>query len=149
MKTEFEYASNWQNTRRKTLKLMPRCTCNPLHKASIVHHLKYKRSLLRRLFGCFLLHNPFQASVSGYEILGWDIVPVCSSCHENSYGRSLNHKSVHYTKVWKQKGGLNNHNTFFFTWKMRFLFWIWISLLMPLRCCHQLMKSLKKEKKAR
>ena len=145
MKTEFEYAANWRSHCRKTLKLMPRCTCNPLHKASIVHHLKYKRSLLRRFAGCLLLHNPLQASVSGYEIPGWDIVPVCVICHENSYGRSLNPHSVHHAKIWKQKGGLNNRNTFFFMWKIRFLFWFWVGLFIPFRiafiCCHQLTKS--------
>jgi hypothetical protein len=142
-KTTFEYAGNWRNTCRKTLNLMPRCTCNPLHKASVVHHLHNRRSLVRRLLGIFVLHNPLHASVSGYEIPGWDIIPVCDSCHDNNYGRSLNPRSVHYTKVWIQKGGLNNHNTLFFKTKMRLMFWLWVFILIPLKlitCYRQLKK---------
>lgn len=146
--TQFVYASNWRKTCIHTLTIMPRCVCNPVHKASVVHHLKYKRSLLRRLLGCILLHNPFQVSVSGYEITGWDIVPICCACHENSYGRSLNSQSVHYIKVWIQKGGLRNRNTYLMQAKLRFLFWFWVLLFIPFKilflCCHPSKKLLKK-----
>lgn len=131
--TSFEYGKNWRQTCKVTLKLMPRCTCNPLHKASIVHHLHYKRSLLRRLLEVFILRNPFNASVSGLEIPGWDIIPVCANCHDNHYGRSLDPRSVHYKKVWIQKGGLNNHNTMLFKIEMRIKFWLWVLLLFPFR----------------
>ncbi|MCC5619206.1 hypothetical protein LC605_29845 [Nostoc sp. CHAB 5836] len=110
--TRFEYASNWSITCRRVYKLQPHCTNNPWHgRATVVHHLKYKRSLLRRILGIFLLHFP-RASVSGYEIPGWDCVGVCNSCHENYYGRSSSRTSVHYHQVWVQKGGLDNHQTF-------------------------------------
>lgn len=152
-KTTFKYASNWRKTCKLTLDLMPRCAWNPLHKALVVHHLKYKRSLFRRFLGCFLLHNPLQYTVSGYEIIGWDIVSVCSSCHDNNYGRSLNPRSVHHTKVWIQKGGLNNHNTFSASWKLRCFFWLIVALLVPFRilfiCCHRLMRLLRIGKKVR
>lgn len=122
--TEFEYADNWRITCRRTYELLPRCTCNPLHKADRIHHLKYKRSLLRRFLGLVLLHPPHK-SVSGLEIPGWDCVPVCQSCHENSYGRSSNRRSVHYVGVWVQLGGLDNHNAWWFAWLLRIKFWTW------------------------
>jgi hypothetical protein len=102
--TSFEYARNWSITCRRVYRLQSRCTNNPWHgKATIVHHLHYRRSLLRRILGMFLLHFP-HTSVSGYEIPGWDCVGVCSRCHENYYGRSSSRTSVHYHQVWVQKG---------------------------------------------
>jgi hypothetical protein len=126
LKTTYNYPDNWVSIKKQTLRKVSRCVNNPTHKNRklIVHHLKYKRSRLRRLLGIFLLHNPFQASVSGYEIPGWDIVPVCEHCHENSYGKSLNKSSVHYTKDWIQKGGLNNRQILSKTWELRLKFWI-------------------------
>lgn len=119
---KFEYASNWSITCRRVYKLQPRCTNNPLHgRASVVHHIKYKRSLLRRFLGIFLLHFP-SASLSGFEIPGWDCVGVCSRCHENYYGRSNNRTSVHYHQVWLQRGGLNNHQTWIKAAELRIKF---------------------------
>ncbi|MBO3463675.1 hypothetical protein G7B40_040385 [Aetokthonos hydrillicola Thurmond2011] len=126
--TTFVYAENWRRTCAKTYQLLPRCTQNPLHgRAQVIHHLKYKRSFTRRILGIFLLHPP-KKSVSGLEIIGYDIIPLCNACHENSYGRTLNKKSVHYTGVWKQKGELNNHNVAWFAWKLRAQFWLWAIL---------------------
>jgi hypothetical protein len=122
--TTFEYADNWRITCRRTYQLLPRCTQNPLHKACYIHHLKYKRSLLRRILGIFLLHPPC-SSVSGFEIIGWDVVPLCHICHDNNYGRSHDRRSVHYVGVWRQYGGLDNHNVAWFRWKLRMQFWIW------------------------
>jgi hypothetical protein len=123
--TTFNYADNWNQTKAKTYKMVNRCTQNPLHNGkTVVHHLKYKRGLVRRFLGIFLLHNPFQVSVSGLEIPGWDIVPVCTCCHENSYGRSLNKKSVHGKGNWIQKGGLDNRNTVGKMWELRIKFLI-------------------------
>ena len=100
--SKFEYASNWSITCRRVRRLQPLCTNNPWHgRATVVHHIKYKRSFLRRFLGIFLLHFPV-ASVSGYEIPGWDCVGVCSRCHENYYGRSSSRISVHYHQVWVQ-----------------------------------------------
>lgn len=121
--TSFQYSLQWRSKCRRTYQLFPRCICNPFHKATAVHHIQYKRSFLRRILGLLLLHSP-RRSLSGLEIPGWDIVPVCNYCHTNNYGRSLNKNSVHYVKVWKQLGGLNNHNTFLFAWKLRIKFWI-------------------------
>jgi hypothetical protein len=121
---KFEYASNWSITCRRVCRLQPRCTNNPFHgRATVVHHLHYRRSLLRRILGIFLLHFP-SVSVSGYEIPGWDCVGVCSCCHENYYGRSSNHNSVHHRNVWVQFGGLNNHQTWIKATELRIKFWI-------------------------
>jgi hypothetical protein len=60
--TKFEYASNWSITCRRVRSLQPRCTNNPWHgRATVVHHLHYRRSLLRRILGMFLLHFPVLA----------------------------------------------------------------------------------------
>ncbi|MFN6474444.1 MAG: hypothetical protein RMY36_032840 [Nostoc sp. SerVER01] len=70
------------------LRLMPFCTCNPMHgRAVYVHHVKYSRSPLRRLLGILLFHAP-RKSLSGCEIIGYDAFPVCENCHHNVYGRS-------------------------------------------------------------
>ena len=149
---KFEYANNWNLTCRRTHRLQPKCTNNPLHGyAQIVHHLKYKISFLRRswyavklIFHCFmgivtLLINRKSAIkhfeqvsilakcvalgwVSGVEIPGWDCVTVCQQCHENSYGRSNNPDSVHYYKHWTQRGGIRNHQAAFKAWSLRIKF---------------------------
>lgn len=125
--TTFKYADNWRSTCRRTYTLLPRCTQNPLHKACYIHHLHYKRSILRRILGLLLLHPPYK-SISGFEIPGLDIVGLCEKCHENSYGRTTNPRSVHYVGVWKQLGGLENHNVGWFKWKLRAQFWVWTIL---------------------
>lgn len=128
-KTTFEYADNWRSTCKRGLKLMPFCTCNPFHgRAVYVHHVKYSRSPLRRLLGIFLFHSP-RKSVSGCEIIGYDAFPVCENCHHNVYGRSDRPNSVHYTKVWIQLGGLDNHNISSFAWRLRIKFWFWVIVL--------------------
>lgn len=125
----FTYAKNWESKKKICKNIYCKCTQNPIHSGTIaIHHLKYKRSIIRRIFGIALLHNPLQASVSGLEIPGWDIVPVCSECHENSYGRSLSSRSVHCKGKWIQKGGLENRNSFLTTWKLRIMFVIWASI---------------------
>lgn len=125
---QFKYHPNWPTKAKKTRRIQPWCANNPFHThATIVHHLHYKRSLLRRLLGIFLLHNPFDVSVAGYEIPGWDIVPVCEVCHENYYGRSMNPSSLHNTRLWVQKGGLNNHQVWWKAYHLRFNFFIlWV-----------------------
>lgn len=129
VKTEFEYASNWRSRCNAGLRLMPFCTCNPLHgRAVTVHHVKYKRSPLRRILGMLLFHSP-RLTVSGREIIGYDAFPLCENCHHNVYGRSNHSSSVHYTKVWKQLGGLNNYNVGWFAWRLRFKFWFWVIVL--------------------
>ncbi len=130
---EYQYPRNWKRKCRNTLSIMPRCCCNPLHQASVVHHVKYKRCLPRRLGGIFLFHNPFQISVSGYEIPGWDVVPVCEHCHSNGWGRSLNPDSVHYSANWLQKSGLNSRNTYKKMWRLRFNFWLCFTVMAPVR----------------
>lgn len=128
-KTEFEYSKNWQSICKKGLRLMPFCTCNPMHdRAVIVHHVKYKRSLIRRILGMLLFHFP-RKTVSGREIIGYDAFPLCEKCHHNGYGRSSHPNSVHYTKVWRQLGGLNSHNIPTFAWCLRFKFWFWVIVL--------------------
>ncbi|WP_193200871.1 hypothetical protein [Nostoc sp. MG11] len=121
---KFEYASNWSRTCRRVYRLQSRCTNNPLHgRATVVHHLHYRRSLLRRILEIFLLHFP-STSVSGYEIPGWDCVSLCSGCHENYYGRSSSRNSVHHPNVWVQFGGLNNHQKLIKATELRIKFWI-------------------------
>lgn len=151
---KFQYATNWHLTCRRTHRLQPKCTNNPLHGyAKIVHHLKYKIGFLRRtwyavklVFHCCmgiatLLINRKAAIkhfeqvsilakcvalswVSGVEIPGWDCVTVCQQCHENSYGRSNNPESVHYYKHWIQTGGIENHQAALKAWSLRIKFWV-------------------------
>ncbi|MBD2531916.1 hypothetical protein H6G97_20935 [Nostoc flagelliforme FACHB-838] len=122
--TKFEYASNWSRICRQVYKLQPRCSNNPLHgRATVVHHLHYRRSLLRRILGICLLHFP-SASVSGYEIPGWDCINVCYRCHNNYYGRSIDPASVHHSSVWVQLGGLKNHQVWIKAWELRIKFWL-------------------------
>jgi hypothetical protein len=96
-KTTFEYAENWRLTCRRGLRLMPFCTCNPMHgRAVVVHHVKYKRSPIRRLLGLLLFHSP-RRTVSGREIIGYDAFPLCENCHHNNYApgeRYLGGKSL-------------------------------------------------------
>lgn len=122
--TQFQYHRNWRNKANLTRRIQPLCTNNPLHgKADSVHHLKYKRSPLRRFLGIFLFHFP-SVSVSGYEIPGYDCVPVCNHCHQNYYGRGSDRHSVHHPSIWKQVGGMNNHQTASKAWELRFKFWM-------------------------
>lgn len=128
MTTTFEYALNWKSTCNRTYQLLPRCTQNPLHgEAHCIHHIKYKRSWFRRILGMLLFHFP-KKSVSGLEIIGWDVVPLCYGCHFNAYGRTTARRSVHYVAVWRQLGALENHNVWWFAWKLRLQFWLWASL---------------------
>lgn len=121
-KTTFTYSPDWDTIRRRTLRLQPRCTVNPMHKATIVHHVKNKRSLIRRIIGLLLLHPP-KKTVSGFEISGWDVVSVCEKCHQNHYGRGSHHASVHHPSVWVQRGGLDNSNVWWFRIELRIRFW--------------------------
>ncbi len=107
--------------------MQPRCTNNPLHgKATIVHHLKYKRSIFRRVLGLLLIHSP-KASIAGFEIPGWDVVGVCARCHSNTYGRSSDKCSVHHKSVWLKPGGINNRQTFLKKWELRIKFFVlWV-----------------------
>ncbi|WP_157816491.1 hypothetical protein [Nostoc flagelliforme] len=86
-----------------------------------------------------LFHNP-RATVSGREIIGYDAFPICESCHHNNYGRSDRPNSVHYTKVWKQLGGLDNHNVSSLAWRLRFKFWFWVIVLRSGRCLFSLFR---------
>jgi len=117
--TDFKYADSWNTKAKLTLKILPRCV-KCLNKASIVHHLHYSRSPLRRVLGLLILHSP-KESIAGYEIPLFDLVPLCSNCHENAWGLSSNSKSVHYTKRWVQKkhDSIHNHQKFFFAWRLR------------------------------
>lgn len=127
----FQYAANWTSTAARTHRLQPLCTNNPLHgKATVVHHLKYRRSLVRRILGLFLLHSPCK-SVSGREIPGYDVVTVCDHCHANAYGHGLHKRSLHHKSVWiKYKStegsydGLGNRQIFWKCWELRVKFWV-------------------------
>ncbi|BBD63352.1 hypothetical protein NIES2109_62020 (plasmid) [Nostoc sp. HK-01] len=121
---KFKYAEDWHNRARLTRQIQPLCTNNPFHgHATIVHHLYYRRSLLRRILGIFCLHFPY-ASISGCEIPGIDIVPVCDLCHQNYYGRSGERASVHHPSIWKQNGGINNRQVESKVWELRLKFWL-------------------------
>jgi len=121
MSNSFDY-SHWSSTKHRVYKLQPLCTNNFLHgKASVVHHLKYKRSPLRRLLEMLLLRFP-RKSVAGYEIPGWDVVTVCNRCHQNYMGRSEYKSSLHHSSVWIQKGGLDNHQSRLKMWELRIKF---------------------------
>lgn len=124
LKIKFDYSPNWRMTCLRTYSLQPRCTNNPLHgEADVVHHLKYKRSIIRRILGLLLLHRPYP-SVSGFEIPGWDIVTVCDRCHMNYYGKSGDKRSLHHPSVWRKIGGIENRQTWRKTWELRIKFWI-------------------------
>lgn len=147
-KTEFEYASNWRSTCRKVHWLMPFCTCNPMHGRGVyIHHTKYRRGPLRRILGLLLFHAP-KKSVSGVEIVGYDVFPLCEACHRNAYGRSTDPNSVHYTgednPKWIQLGGLDSHNTDCFAWRLRLKFWFWVTVL---RLGRVLLRLFRKPKK--
>lgn len=126
----FEYHPNWMITVRKTHRLQPMCTNNPFHgKATVVHHLKYRRSLLRRILGMFLLHKPVK-SVSGHEIPGWDVVTVCEYCHANSYGYGLHGRSLHHKSVWIKSGErYGNRQVWWKAWELRLKFWCLATVL--------------------
>ncbi len=128
--TEFEYANNWPRTCERTRALLPRCTVNPLLPAQCVHHLKYKRSLLRRILGWILFRHPLEKSVSGYEIPGWDCVTVSNHNHHNHYGRSNKPNSVHYSGVWVKHQGhpIDNHQVWWKAWELRLRFWVLVLL---------------------
>jgi hypothetical protein len=133
--SDFKYSEHWQDTKRTCKNIYCKCTQNPLHTGNIqIHHLKYTRSIPRRIAGICLLHNPLERSVSGYEIPGWDIVPLCEACHENNRGRGSTRRSVHHPSRWIQTGGLGNRNTFDtqFCLRTQFLFWALIFNLFKL-----------------
>ena len=124
----FKYSENWHSKAKHTTKMQPLCTNNPFHgEAHIVHHIHYRRSLLRRTLGLLLLNLPTK-SISGFEIPGFDIVPICKECHQNSYGISKSRRSLHYHKIWIQRGGLDNHQHWFTAWRLRinyFILFLW------------------------
>jgi hypothetical protein len=140
VKHGFQYAPNWTSTVARTHRLQPLCTNNPFHgKATVVHHLKYRRSIMRRILGLFLLHKPCK-SVSGREIPGYDVVTVCEFCHANAYGYGLHERSLHHKSVWvkakSEKGklsgkgkkgsydGLGNRQVWWKCWELRVKFWV-------------------------
>jgi hypothetical protein len=115
----FKYSNNWHSKARHTTKMQPLCTNNPFHgDAHIVHHIHYRRSLPRRILGLLLLNLPVK-SIAGFEIPGFDIVPVCRECHQNCYGISQSSRSLHYHKIWIQRDGLDNHQHWFTAWRLR------------------------------
>ena len=125
----FQYPDNWNRVKKSAYRLQPLCTVNPFHgKASVVHHLKYKRSLLRRFLGLFLLHRPTK-SVSGFEIPGYDVVTVCKHCHANDYGYGSHRRSLHYKTVWIKKGGINNYQVWYKALELRLKFWVLATVL--------------------
>lgn len=139
-KTSFEYSPIWQSkTRPKCLSMCPLCCLYPWRRAAVVHHLKYKRSRARIILGYLFLGHDFGASVSGYEIPGWDIVSISKDGHENSYGASLSPKSVHFTGTkphWiKHKNSIDNHQSTGMMLRLRltFLFIIggWLIVIFP------------------
>lgn len=136
--THFDYSDNWEEICLKAKAINPRCTINPFLPAQVVHHLKYTRSWLRRILGYLFLGHDFGASVSGYEIPGWDCITVSKHNHHNHYGRSSRRHSVHYTGRASEEGGtkkdavwvqhrnhpIDNHQTRCKMWELRLRFWI-------------------------
>lgn len=121
-----EYASNWEETKRRVYRKTRRCCWCFFQAAKVVHHVKYTRSLPRRLLG-LARGSDFDKSNVGYEIPGWDVFGLCDRCHENAYGRSLNPSSLHYTgepkpkwiKVESFDHVVLNHNTAPVIWRLR------------------------------
>jgi hypothetical protein len=108
----------------------------------VVHHLKYKRSRFRIACGYIFLGHDFGTSVSGYEIPGWDCVPVSKHCHENYYGSSKSQQSVHFTgdentpAYWiKMPKSIDNHQEGAIAFRLRVTFLFlsggWILLFFP------------------
>ncbi|HEY9910012.1 MAG TPA: hypothetical protein V6D18_20655, partial [Thermosynechococcaceae cyanobacterium] len=110
------YASNWDSrchgSRTATLNL---CVCG-WHWADLVHHLYYskRRCLwLRPIYGC--------------EVPGWDVVPVCDSCHQR----------LHTPSVWVKHPSNPDldRNIPSVVWQLRLnyllisLWWFWLLLL--------------------
>lgn len=128
--THFEYAENWGAIALYTRWLLPRCTVNPFLPAQCVHHLKYKRSLLRRILSWLFFRHSLGKSVAGYEIPGWDCIPVSDHNHHNHYGLSGKPHSVHYSKVWRQHQGrpINNYQVAWKAWELRLRFWVLVLL---------------------
>lgn len=121
-RTYFKYASNWKRTCDRTRKIFNRCTLNPLHKAECIHHLQYRRSIPRIVLG-WLCGHKFNRSVAGWEIPGWDVVPLCKRCHG---GRTRRRGSVHSSSNWHSYDNqYRNHQKFLLKWKLRCLFWLW------------------------
>lgn len=143
-KTSFEYSPIWLSiTRPKCLTMCSRCCLYPWRPAKVVHHLKYKRSTLRIILGYIFLGHDFGRSVSGYEIPGWDIVPISEGGHQNGYGASISRDSVHFTgdklqkPYWiKCKNSIDNHQAPEMLWRLRLTFFLlaggWVLLLFPI-----------------
>lgn len=114
----------------------------PWRKAAIVHHLKYTRSKPRRLVEWLWFGYDFRRSNLGYEIPGWDIVPISEHCHQQEAGSSCFQYSVHFTgnentdPYWiKAGGGIENHQALAIALRLRLTFWAlsggWIFLFFP------------------
>jgi len=101
---EDRYRGNWGKIARRTRRLVfDRCILNPLHPAAAVHHLRYR---------------DWRGAIAGREIPGWDVVPLCRTCH----GR------VHRQALWfsaPRQPQLNNRQRWQVLWRLRLRFFFW------------------------
>lgn len=132
-----EYAPNWDETKDRVKAKTRRCCMRPWLSMRDVHHVKYRRSLPRRILGKVFRGNDLSPSNIGYEWIGWDVFPISEKCHHNIYGRSLNRCSVHYTGdnphwIQDRHDQINNHNVAWLKWRLRIT---WLILTNKIIAC--------------
>jgi len=102
------YGPHWPQTSKQAREIVKgRCILNPLHRATEVHHLRY-----RDIFG----------AIANRERPGWDVVPLCRKCH----GR------VHRKESWhsaRRSPELKNCNRWPMLWSLRLRFYWWAFFL--------------------
>jgi hypothetical protein len=102
------YRGNWAGIAKRTRRLVfDRCILNPIHRAAAVHHLRYR---------------DWRGPIAGREIPGWDVVPLCRSCHG-----IVHRKRLWYTAPVNPKA--NNRQRWPALWRLRLRFWGWFVVL--------------------
>ena len=105
-----------------------RCALNPLHRASHLHHLYYKRFWLERIFFGVFYKMPFDKCVLGLEVIGLNCVPLCGHCHGVSFNPGDSQRypgSVHHKSHWvsHKDNPIENHQKFWFALRLLVQFW--------------------------
>jgi len=102
------YRGNWSRIAKRTRRLVfDRCILNPLHRAAAVHHLRYRDG---------------RGTIAGREVPGWDIVPLCRTCHG-----IVHRKVLWYSAPTNPKA--NNRQRKWALWRLRLRFWGWCVFL--------------------
>lgn len=102
------YRGNWSRIAKRTRRLVfDRCILNPLHRAAAVHHLRYR---------------DWRGTIAGREVPGWDIVPLCRTCHGIVHRRALWYSAPINPSA-------NNRQRWWALWRLRLRFWGWCMML--------------------